>query len=414
MDGSLCRFLICIAIAGQLALNTPLCHAMQAPAVTGGNRKALVIGNGNYVSLGKISTAASDGKLVSAALKSVGFEVTEANDLGARALSSAVDAFISRVSKGDIAFLYYSGLAVQSNQENYILPIDFSAGNGDLFTGAYSVSRIDAGLYQRGSTARVLILDACREIPPLVSKFDGGLAVPQSDNPGVLISLSAQPGRTEVPNPKSGPGIFAEQIAKFLTTPGLSIEEIFSKTQAAVVGATARAQIPMYFPLAIGSLHLTSIEKHSPDDTPATPGPHIRGRYDSVVIGSFQTEKGVKIPPKIMERLTPALAGQLGTWHLREIIADGKKPAGAALKIEGIITAYTAGSRVARFAVGYGVGVAKTTGQVRLIDAATGKLLYEETTFGAVAGGVTGGRAEDVMIYFAQAILQVVVKSGLL
>jgi hypothetical protein len=394
---------------------------MQAGAGTpSANRKALVIGNGNYQNLPKVPTSGLDVKQVGSALKSVGFEVTEANDVGIRELTGVIEDFTKKIAKGDVAFVYYSGLAVQSNQENYILPVDFSADKGELFTNAYSVSRIDADLYQRGSLARVLVLDSCHDIPQLMAKYDAGLATPLLDKPGVLIAFSAQPGRTIVSKQSVGPGLFAKEIAQSLTAPGLSIEEIFRKAQDAVGQATAQAQIPTYYPLAIRSLYLkaapaTSVPAVPNPDTVPT-GPRKRGRYDALVIGTFTPQKGVNVPPKVLQRLVPALTEQLSSWNLREIVTEGQKPVtGSALKIEGTITSYTSGSRMARLTVGYGVGTAKVVGRLRLIDAGTGKVLYqEENVHGFVGGGVTGGRTEDVMNYFAEAILIVISKSGLL
>lgn len=116
-----------------------------------------------------------------------------------------------------------------------------------------------------------------------------------------------------------------------------------------------------------------------------------------------------------MELLAPALAEKLSAWKLREVITDGKKPTvTSSLKIEGVINSYTSGSRVARLTVGYGVGLTKTTGHVRLTDAITGKLLFEKDVFGFVGGGLTGGRTEDVMSYFAEAMVKVIAQSGLL
>lgn len=140
--------------------------------------------------------------------------------------------------------------------------------------------------------------------------YDPGLAVPQLNQPGVLIAFATQPGKTIVPKEVNGPGIFARQISQLLATPSLSIEEIFNRTQAAVSEATAQEQIPTYYPFRIASLHLkedrpaalrassgpASTETHPSEAPPAF---HQPGRYDAVVIGSFTPEKESRFRPKL-------------------------------------------------------------------------------------------------------------------
>src|SRR6516225_4087319 len=75
-------------------------------------RVALVIGNGGYRNVPRLTNPANDATDVAAALKVVGFETIVATDLDRVAMDEATIRFARAARNADIALLYYSGHAL--------------------------------------------------------------------------------------------------------------------------------------------------------------------------------------------------------------------------------------------------------------------------------------------------------------
>jgi uncharacterized caspase-like protein len=93
-------------------------------------RIALLIGNQRYsAKVGPLNNPHSDVLLVGAALKAVGFTVTEVTDADYRSTDAAIKRHIAAVRKegqGAISFVYYSGhgAADPDTKINYLIPVD--------------------------------------------------------------------------------------------------------------------------------------------------------------------------------------------------------------------------------------------------------------------------------------------------
>src|SRR5262245_5067232 len=87
-------------------------------------RVALVIGNGAYRNVPRLTNPANDAVDVAAALKLVGFETIVATDLDRAGMDEAAIRFARAARNADIALLYYSGHALQFGGVNYLAPID--------------------------------------------------------------------------------------------------------------------------------------------------------------------------------------------------------------------------------------------------------------------------------------------------
>src|SRR5215813_6469597 len=99
------------------------CAALPAAAQS---RIALVLGNSAY-ERGPIRSSLADAGLVADALNSIGFEIMEAADLDQADLRRAFQDFVDRVEAAGpeaIAFVYFSGYAIEFEGENYLVPID--------------------------------------------------------------------------------------------------------------------------------------------------------------------------------------------------------------------------------------------------------------------------------------------------
>ena len=108
-------------------------------------RIALLIGNQRYIAkVGPLNNPRSDVLLVGAALKAVGFTVTEVNDADYRSTDAAIKrhiAAVRREGEGAISFVYYSGhgAADPDTKINYLIPVDVANAN-DAELWNYSIN----------------------------------------------------------------------------------------------------------------------------------------------------------------------------------------------------------------------------------------------------------------------------------
>src|SRR5512140_2510317 len=150
--------------------------------------RALVLGNGAYRALQPVGTAAGDAKALTAALRELGFEVTEAVNLSLDGLDQTVNRFVGDLRPGDAALFFYTGHGLQISQgENYLVPVDFDPASSEaLDARTYSVSRVASFMARRGASPAILILDASRSEPALLRyALSEGLAAPSEPRDGM-------------------------------------------------------------------------------------------------------------------------------------------------------------------------------------------------------------------------------------
>ena len=109
----------------SLAAIAAWCLLLAAPAIAQ-QRIAFVIGNAAYPK-GPIAHSLADGGLVAEALTSIGFEIVEGADVNSGDFRRLFGEFLAKVNAAGpdaIAFIYYTGYAVQFEGDNYLIPVD--------------------------------------------------------------------------------------------------------------------------------------------------------------------------------------------------------------------------------------------------------------------------------------------------
>src|ERR1019366_7432872 len=89
-------------------------------------RIALVIGEASYKEH-PLATAANDAGLIAQTLQAAGFDVTGARDLDEDGLRRALRDFLDKAGASGpetVAFVYFAGLGLQLDGENYLIPVD--------------------------------------------------------------------------------------------------------------------------------------------------------------------------------------------------------------------------------------------------------------------------------------------------
>src|SRR5881409_1122950 len=113
------------AFSAGLALLLGLIVANSAMAEP---RVALVIGNSAYTGdLPALPNPANDAKLMAKTLKSVGFDVVEAEDASQASMKKAIAEFGDKLSAAGASatgLFFYAGHGLQVAGDNYLVPVD--------------------------------------------------------------------------------------------------------------------------------------------------------------------------------------------------------------------------------------------------------------------------------------------------
>jgi hypothetical protein len=224
-----------LRVAGVVILLFLATAAVHAEA-----RIALLIGNQAYKSnVGPLKNPHVDLALIGAALRSLGFQVTEVRDAGYRAVDTAIKrhaAAVRRKGPGTISFFYYSGhgAADPETKINYLIPIDVaSADDESLWINSLNLNKIVDGLREEAPAAtHYVVFDACRNELNLTQKGKKAIAdkgfTPIGYAPGVMIAYATAPGRTAADG-NAGGGPYARILAEEIVKPGVEAVTMFRR-----------------------------------------------------------------------------------------------------------------------------------------------------------------------------------------
>ena len=212
-------------------------------------RVALVIGNSAYKGdMPALPNPANDAKLMAKTLKSIGFDVVEAEDASLDEMKKAIASFSEKLTAGGsegTGLFFYAGHGVQVGGENYLIPIDAKIKReADVDLVAVSASTVRKQMEFAGSAVNIIILDACRNNP----LGDGGRSLSRGlaeikTARGTYIAYSTAPGSTAA----DGDGAnspYTKALAETITEPGLSIGDVFQEVRTKVLASTGEQQRP--------------------------------------------------------------------------------------------------------------------------------------------------------------------------
>jgi formylglycine-generating enzyme required for sulfatase activity/uncharacterized caspase-like protein len=203
-------------------------------------RIALLIGNQTYnPKVGPLKNPHDDIALLGAALRSLGFTVTEMTDADYRSMDAAIKrhaAAVRREGQGTISLLYYSGhgAADPDTKTNYLIPIDVAdADDADLWNYSLNLNNIIEGLRAQAPAAtHYVVFDACRNELNLTRKGKKALTdkgfVPLAYTPGVMVAYATAPGQTAA-DTGGGGGPYAKALADEIVKPGIEAMTMFRR-----------------------------------------------------------------------------------------------------------------------------------------------------------------------------------------
>jgi hypothetical protein len=235
-------FRVLISIAASFVLSAPF-----ATNCALGARKALVIGNSQYVYLNRLTNPVRDADLMERVLTALNFSVIKRSDLGSADLKRTLADFCGTLSRGDAAVIYYSGHGYQYLGQSRLVPIDYNPAkvtyDFEVRDETLSLDDILNAVSTPGATPKIVILDACRNLLPIPANARSpgqmGLADVHTPDDETLVCYSTKDGTVAVDDSAYGP-ILAEEIAK----PGKTIDIVMREVTRRVKNATNGKQLP--------------------------------------------------------------------------------------------------------------------------------------------------------------------------
>ena len=216
------------------------------PVIPPGTEKrvALVMGNARYADR-PLRNPGNDSALMARTLQTLGFEVQVANDVDRRGMLTALREFETRALGADVAMFYFAGYGAQVGGANYLIPV--GAGirvENDVPDEAIDASSVLRRIEDSGVKVGLVVLDACRDNPyPGASRSTARGLARMSAPTGSIVAYATAPGSTAEDGTGDN-GTYTAALARYLTTPGLDIKEVFDRTAQEVERVTNGKQRP--------------------------------------------------------------------------------------------------------------------------------------------------------------------------
>ena len=208
-------------------------------------RVALVIGNSTYRKFPALPNPRNDAEDVTAALKRVGFTVLGGADLSREQMRDSLRQFARAAQDAEAALVFYAGHGLQYRGRNYLVPVD--AKLEDEFDLEYETVRVDDVIEElnRAEGPRILILDACRNLPLAARNRDpfSSTGLAKLSGRGLIVAYATQANQVAY----DGTGrnsIFTSAFLKSVQEPGLDVTQVFQRVSMNVDRATQGRQTP--------------------------------------------------------------------------------------------------------------------------------------------------------------------------
>ncbi len=163
-------------------------------------RVALVMGNGAYLHVRRLSNPPKDASAVADKLKNLGFHVEMVIDQPRIGMEAAIRRFNRQLDGTDIALFFYAGHGLQVGGRNYIVPVDAKLEHeDDLDYEMMEMGRLLEPIEEK-ARAGIVILDACRDNPlannlrSTTRSLGRGLTVIHSKKADMLVVFATAPG----------------------------------------------------------------------------------------------------------------------------------------------------------------------------------------------------------------------------
>jgi hypothetical protein len=263
-----------LKIAGSAALACGLLTAQ--PAFAQDKKVALVIGNSTYKNVFPLKNPVNDAADIGAALTHIGFNVTTLNNASVADMKRGLKQFGDKAKLSEVALVFYSGHALQSDGVAWLLASDGQARSlADVVKTSVSLPEV---LEQLDGAEKVgmVFIDAARNDPfneAQKRQLPSGLKRQIEEPKNVLLSFATGAGR-KVGDGEGRNSPFTAALLKHIEEPGLELIALMKRVRDEVVGVTAGEQVPsFYISAADDTYFVAALPKPEPKPEPAPQAP---------------------------------------------------------------------------------------------------------------------------------------------
>ena len=196
------------------------------------DRIALVIGNSEYINVGRLNNPLNDANDIECVLKRLGFDVTKVTNTNLIDLQRAINTFLKELDEYAVGLLFYAGHGMQIDGKNYIVPIDLEmADKGRTIVSCYGINSFLDGVSSYKGKTIICILDACRNNPFVSGRgLSGGFAPFINPPKGTIIAYSTSADCSAFDGVGSN-GLYTQVLKDSMLIPNLKIEEMFKSVR---------------------------------------------------------------------------------------------------------------------------------------------------------------------------------------
>ncbi len=289
-------------------------------SVRAAERIALVIANANY-EFASLKNPLNDAKDLAKILRKLGFKVVYKQNAGQETMEEAIHAFGQRLKGDTMGLFYFSGHGVQYQGENYLIPIGFPMLSATkLRYKAVAAAYVLEEMGQAGNSMKVIILDACRN-NPFMSGYKGfyrGLARMRGIS-GSLIAYATAPDSVALDgNGRNSP--YTKHLLRFISQPGLSIEQLFKQVRVSVLEETNGLQTPWEHSSLTGDFYFAGKpKKANPDKVTGNGSQRVPQAEETYVPADFDFTALLKRRQKKYNTLEMLYEGEIARIRLLNI-----------------------------------------------------------------------------------------------
>jgi hypothetical protein len=228
-------------------------------------RRALLIGNDNYIAVPKLNNAREDARAMSRALEKLGFKVTLRTDLNERQTKEVLRTFKEQVQGGDEVVFFFAGHGIQISGSNYLLPVDTrSISEAQVRDESIPLQRVLDDIEETKARFTLAIIDACRDNPfKVAGRSIGGRGLaPTSAATGQMVIFSAGAGQQALDrlgdNDRNPNGVFTRVLIREMEREGVAVDRILRNVRSEVVRlakSVGHEQVPALYDQALGDFY---------------------------------------------------------------------------------------------------------------------------------------------------------------
>ena len=311
-----------------------LAATLAAATAAHAEKRALVIGNGDYLHMARLPNAAGDASAMADLFRRIGFDRVDLHhNLALADARRVLDEFAAVLGEDDTVVVLFAGHGIETDGVAYLMPVDARLAAGfDPDTEAIPLGRlIDATAPAR--RLRLIMLDASRTDPfgPLLPRR--GSPSPDSRarlarDGDALVVFATTAGSTAGDEAGRSHSPFVAALLEHLATPGLDLRQVLGRVRDSVLATTQARQAPFVIG-SIGPVVLVPAPLPSrPADPPARP--QVAAAPPPPVVAVPDAARTVPARALLYEedlddRQGRRLAGSV-TWRKETADADAGRP----------------------------------------------------------------------------------------